>query len=567
VASADDSCVGGDDGAAVAPAAADDSCVGGDDGAAIAAAAVDDSCVGGDDGAAVAAAAADDSCVGGDDGAEAAADDSCVGSDDGAAVAAVSAGVRGKIAIVYVSAPFEPSDEALARVPPRLLTAVQDQVGQRYIGKRKTSSSGPGAALRAAVNLHRHPVDPEGFDVDRALRNLPLPCEALVRLVGIAAFPPEQWRIGAVCPPCVWLEGDVAVARWLLEIEAAFMQRHRTVRPWQFPVLDLSSLVNKNWTFHMPDWRLYILSTVHDVISLMAHGTLAVDAEADPVTGTPLDKLYSIGAPFVHGRDLEEFKYFHQQIARSRRNGSANHLPPASHTGAAARFKLVQQYITRSGHLPHSSDQQISGREALRSYIFFKDVHRASIRQAGGSRSFFRLSVDDAGNSSWNAPLGAVRNVRRMYETNCSCRHTHELDAVCPSSRFYALHEHVARHYRMSPLGHLRTFHAYMYNRRGRAMAAAGGGVAFYRLSVSEAAALTWDTEDGDEDADGDDAEEEAEDEDGDEDADGDEAEEEAEDEDGDEDSDGDDAEEEAEDEDDEEAEDGDGNDAEDGDG
>jgi len=98
-------------------------------------------------------------------------------------------------------------------------------------------------------------------------------------------------------------------------------------------------------------------------------------------------------------------------------------------------------------------------------------------------------------------------------------------------------------------------------------MAAAGGGVAFYRLSVREAAALTWDAEDGDEDADGDDAEEEAEDEDGDEDADGDEAEEEAEDDDGDEDSDGDDAEEEAEDEDDEEDEDGDGDDAEDGDG
>jgi len=477
-------------------------------------AAADDSCVGGDDGAAVAAATADDSRVGGDDGAAAVAEDSGVGGDDGAAAVAVSAGARGKIAIVYVSAPFEPSDKALARVPPRLLTAVQDQVGKRYIGKRKTSSFGPSAALRAAVNLHRHPVHPEGFDVDRALRNLPVPCEALVRLVGIAAFPPEQWRIGAVCPPCVWLEGDVTVARWLLEMEAAFMQRHRTVRPWQFPVLDLSSLVNKNWTFHMPDWRLYILSTVHDVLSLMAHGTLAVDAEADPVTGIPLDKLYSIGALLVHGRDLEEFKYVHQQIARSRRNGSANHLPPASHTGAAARFKLVQQYITRSGHLPRSSDQQICSREALRSYVFFKDVHRAAIRQAGGSRSFFRLSVEDAGNLSWNAPLGAVRNVRRMYETNFSCRHTHELDSICPSSQLYALHKHVARHNRMSRLGHLRTFQTYMYKRWGRAMAAAGGGVMFYRLSVSEAAALTWDAEDGDEDADGDDAEEEAEDED-----------------------------------------------------
>jgi len=92
VAAADDSCVGGDDGAAVAAAAADDSCVGGDDGAAVAAAAADDSCVGGDDGAAVAAAAADDSCVGGE---------------DGAAAVVVSAGVRGKIAIVYVSAPLE----------------------------------------------------------------------------------------------------------------------------------------------------------------------------------------------------------------------------------------------------------------------------------------------------------------------------------------------------------------------------------------------------------------------------------------------------------------------------
>jgi len=195
-------------------------------------------------------------------------------------------------------------------------------------------------------------------------------------------------------------------------MEAAFMRRHRTACLWQFPVLDLSSLVNKNWTFHMPDWRLYLLSTVHDVLSLMAHGTLAVDAEADPVTGTPLDKLYSMGAPLVHGRDLEEFKYVHQKIARSRRNGSANNLPPASHTSAAARFKLVQQYITRSGHLPRSSDQQISGREALRSYVFFKEVHRASIRQAGGSRSFCCLSVEDAGNFSWNAPLGAVRNVR-----------------------------------------------------------------------------------------------------------------------------------------------------------
>jgi len=201
VAAADDSCVGGDDGAAVAAAADDDSCVGGGDGAAAAAAAADDSCVGGADGAAVAAAAADDSCVGDADGAEAAANDSCVGGDDGAAAVAVSAGARGKIAIVYVSAPFEPSDEALARVPPRLLTAVRDQVGKRYIGKRKTATSGPSAALRVAVNLHRHPVDPEGFDVDRALRNLPLPCEALVRLVGIAAFPREQWRIGAVCPP------------------------------------------------------------------------------------------------------------------------------------------------------------------------------------------------------------------------------------------------------------------------------------------------------------------------------------------------------------------------------
>lgn len=57
---------------------------------------------------------------------EAAADDSCEGSDNDAAAVAVSAEDRHKIANIYVSAPFEPSDEALARVPPRLLTAVQD---------------------------------------------------------------------------------------------------------------------------------------------------------------------------------------------------------------------------------------------------------------------------------------------------------------------------------------------------------------------------------------------------------------------------------------------------------
>jgi len=167
------------------------------------------------------------------------------------------------------------------------------------------------------------------------------------------------------------------------------VQRHRTVHPWRISVLDLSSLVNYQRTCHMPDCRLYIPSTVHVLISLMAQGTLAVDAEAEAVTGTPLDKLYKIGALLVHGRHLEEFKYVLQQISRSRRNGSANHLLPASHTGAAARFKLVPKYITRSGHLPRSRDRQSSGREALRLYVFFKDLHRAAIRQAGGSRPFF----------------------------------------------------------------------------------------------------------------------------------------------------------------------------------
>ena len=92
----------------------------------------------------------------------------------------------------------------------------------------------------------------------------------------------------------------------------------------------------------------------------------------------------------------------------------------------------------------------------------------------GGQSAIFPLFADDAGNLSWNAPVGAVRNVRRRYKTNCSWRHTHELNAICPSSRFYALHEHVAWQNRMSQRGHLKTFHSYMYKRWGRAMAATG---------------------------------------------------------------------------------------------
>lgn len=64
-------------------------------------------------------------------------------------------------------------------------------MGQRYTGKRKFEGYRPSASLRTAVNLYRQPVHPEGFDVDRTLRNLPLPCEALVQPVGIAAFPRE----------------------------------------------------------------------------------------------------------------------------------------------------------------------------------------------------------------------------------------------------------------------------------------------------------------------------------------------------------------------------------------